>query len=149
LTVRTPLPPNEISARLRSALGAEGRFLDPKGDPSQKFVGRADERSFRFHRRRTFGSRNRPTLQGSIREDSTGGSVIRTHYPVDLWLRLLLVGLAAAYLISYRTRALAPEQLYFALAVALLALSMQRYKSGDREFLLDTLARPAPPQVPR
>jgi hypothetical protein len=61
----------------------------------------------------------------------------------------LLVGLAAAYLISYRTRALAPEQLYFALAVALLALSMQRYKSGDREFLLDTLARPAPPQVPR
>ena len=144
LTIRTPLSPEEVSTRLNAVLGRDGWFVDPKDEEGRQFVGRADPRGFHFRRRRgPFASRQRPTMRGSIREDPTGGSVIRTYYLADLWLRVSLVLFAVAFWIFAGPRFGSAELVYIALVVLILFAANQMYKSGNRELLLAAITRPA------
>ena len=139
----------EVSARLNASLGRDGWFSDPKDEEGRQFVGRADPRGFHFRRRRApLASRPRPMMRGSIREDPTGGSVIRTYYLADVWLRVSVVLLAVALWIFAGTRFGTAELVYIALVVVILFGANQMYKSGNRELLLEAIARPVGTSAP-
>jgi hypothetical protein len=149
LTIRTPLSPEEVSTRLNTVLGRDGWFSDPKDEEGRQFVGRADQRGFHFRRRRgPFASRQRPTMRGSIREDPAGGSVIRTYYLADVWLRVSLVLFAVAFWMFVGTRFGTAELVYIALVVLILFGANQMYKSGNRELLFAAIDRPAGTSAP-
>jgi hypothetical protein len=137
LTIRTRLSPEEVSARLNAVLGRDGRFFDPKDQEGREFVGRADPHGFHFRRRRApLASRQRPTMRGSIREDPTGGSVVRTYYFADIWLRVSLVLFAVVLWMTLGARLGTAELVYIALIVVVLIGANQMYKSGNRELLI-------------
>jgi len=152
LTILTPLSPDEVSARLNAVLGRDGRFFDPKDDEGREFVGSADPRGFHFRRRRApLASRQRPTIRGSIRDDPTGGSLIRTYYLADVWLRVSLLLFAVALWMFRGAQFGTAELIYIGLIVLVLVGSNQMFKSGNRELLLETISRHAArsPDEPR
>ncbi|HTD64745.1 MAG TPA: hypothetical protein VK732_08410 [Verrucomicrobiae bacterium] len=80
-------------------------------------------------------------MRGSIREDPTGGSVIRTYYFADLWLRVALVVSAIVLWTTVGPRFGTAELVYLALVVLILVGANQMYKSGNRELLLGAISR--------
>ena len=131
-----------MSTRLNALLGRDGRFFDPKDDEGREFVGSADPRGFHFRRRRALlASRQRPTIRGSIRNDPTGGSLIRTYYLADVWLRVSLVLFAVVLWIFRGTRFGTAELIYIGLIVLVLVAANQMYKSGNRELLVEAISR--------
>jgi hypothetical protein len=62
----------------------------------------------------------RPAMRGSITEDPTGGSVIRTYYLADVWLRVSVVLFVVALWIAVGTRFGTTELVYIALVVLIL-----------------------------
>jgi len=141
-----------VSTRLNAVLGRDGRFFDPKDDEGREFVGSADLRGFHFRRRRApIASRQRPTMRGSIRDDPAGGSLIRTYYLADVWLRVSLVLFAVVLWMFRGERFGAAELVYIGLIVLLFVAANQMYKSGNQEFLLEATSRHAArsPDEPR
>ena len=80
-------------------------------------------------------------MRGSIREDPTGGSVIRTYYLADVWLRVSLVLFAVVLWTSIGTRFGTAEIVYIGLVAVVLVGANQMYKSGNRELLLAAISR--------
>ena len=80
-------------------------------------------------------------MRGSIREDPTGGSVIRTYYFADLWQRVALVVSAIVLWTTVGPRFGTAELVYLALVVLILVGANQMYKSGNRELLLGAISR--------
>jgi len=80
-------------------------------------------------------------MRGSIREDPTGGSVIRTYYFADVWLRVALVVFAVVLWTTLGARFGTAELIYLALVVLILVGANQMYKSGNRELLLGAISR--------
>jgi hypothetical protein len=133
-----------VSTRLNAVLGRDGRFFDPKDDEGREFVGSADPRGFHFRRRRApIASRQRPTMRGSIRDDPAGGSLIRTYYLADVWLRVSLVLFAVVLWMFRGERFGAAELVYIGLIVLLFVAANQMYKSGNQELLLEAISRHA------
>jgi len=139
------LSPEEVSTRLNAVLGRDGRFFEPKDEEGREYVGSADPRGFHFRRRRApLASRQRPTMRGSIREEPTGGSLIRTYYLADVWLRVSLVLFAVVLWMFWGARFGTAELVFIGLVVLVLVVANQMYKSGNRELLLAAASPPAP-----
>jgi hypothetical protein len=82
-------------------------------------------------------------MRGSIREDPTGGSVIRTYYFADVWLRVSLVIFAVVLWITRGPRFGTAELVFIGLIVLLLVAANQMYKGANRELLLGAISRQA------
>jgi hypothetical protein len=158
ITIQSPLPLDEVRARLADEVEPEGRILGPvwdrRTDRDRDFVGQVSSTSFSIRRRRRLLGPHRganPRAWGTFERSPDSGTLITATFPRDIWQRILLVPVvlvAVAYIIA--TSDPTYRAVEVALLVAIVLIGVAPGGLGKRQIreLLEDVATPKAPSEP-